>query len=108
MALYIPHSIFHLERLLYVRPETFGPYYVRLLKLRLIIIIITSLLRGEECILTSSVTIVIRLCVGPSINSISNQGRRKKSFLLSEEPRPALAQTQPPTEIHVVSKSAAA
>ena len=30
MALYIPHSIFHLARLLYVRPETFGPYYVYL------------------------------------------------------------------------------
>ena len=30
MALYIPHSIFHLARLLYVRPETFGPYYVSL------------------------------------------------------------------------------
>ena len=29
MALYIPHSIFHLARLLYVRPETFRPYYVR-------------------------------------------------------------------------------
>ena len=29
MALYIPHSIFHLARLLYVRPETFGPYYVQ-------------------------------------------------------------------------------
>ena len=28
MALYIPHNIFHLARLLYVRPETFGPYYV--------------------------------------------------------------------------------
>ena len=28
MALYIPHSIFHLGRLLYVRPETFGPYYI--------------------------------------------------------------------------------
>ena len=28
MALYIPHRIFHLVRLLYVRPETFGPYYV--------------------------------------------------------------------------------
>ena len=28
MALYIPHSIFHLEQILYVRPETFGPYYV--------------------------------------------------------------------------------
>ena len=31
MALYIPHSILHLARLLYVRPETFGPYYVRML-----------------------------------------------------------------------------
>ena len=31
MALYIPHSIFHLARLLYVRPETFGPYYVAFL-----------------------------------------------------------------------------
>ena len=30
MALYIPHSIFHLARLLYVRLETFGPYYVML------------------------------------------------------------------------------
>ena len=29
MALYIPHSIFHLARLLYVRPETSGPYYVQ-------------------------------------------------------------------------------
>ena len=28
MALYIPHSNFHLARLLYVRPENFGPYYV--------------------------------------------------------------------------------
>ena len=28
MALYIPHSIFHLARLLCVRPETLGPYYV--------------------------------------------------------------------------------
>ena len=28
MALYIAHSIFHLARLSYVRPETFGPYYV--------------------------------------------------------------------------------
>ena len=28
MALYIPHSIFHLALLLYVRPQTFGPYYV--------------------------------------------------------------------------------
>jgi hypothetical protein len=25
---YIPRSIFHLEWLLYVRPETFGPYYM--------------------------------------------------------------------------------
>ena len=31
MALYIPHSILHLARLSYVRPETFGPYYVGLL-----------------------------------------------------------------------------
>jgi hypothetical protein len=29
MALYIPHSIFHLARLLYVRPENFGPHYVK-------------------------------------------------------------------------------
>jgi hypothetical protein len=29
MALYIPHSIFHLARLFYVRPETSGPYYVQ-------------------------------------------------------------------------------
>ena len=28
MALYIPHSTVHLARCLYVRPETFGPYYV--------------------------------------------------------------------------------
>ena len=30
MELYIPHSIFYLARLLYVRPATFGPYYVLL------------------------------------------------------------------------------
>ena len=30
MALHIPHSIFHLARLLYVRPVSFGPYYVRI------------------------------------------------------------------------------
>ena len=35
MALYIPHSIFHLARLLYVRPEAFGPYYVLFLTLHL-------------------------------------------------------------------------
>ena len=35
MALYIPHSIFRLARLLYVRPETFGPYYVYRDKTRL-------------------------------------------------------------------------
>ena len=29
MVIYIPHSILHLAGLLYVRPETFGPYYVR-------------------------------------------------------------------------------
>ena len=28
MALYIPHSIFHLARLLYVRHGNFGPYYI--------------------------------------------------------------------------------
>ena len=31
MALYIPHSIFHLARLLCVSSETFGPYYVYLI-----------------------------------------------------------------------------
>ena len=30
MALYIPHNIFHLAWLLYVKQETFGPYYVSL------------------------------------------------------------------------------
>jgi len=29
MALYIPQSILHLARSLYVRPETYGPTYVR-------------------------------------------------------------------------------
>jgi hypothetical protein len=52
MALYIPYSIFHLARLLYVRPETLGPYYVRLLletmekeyhKINVIISILTPL-----------------------------------------------------------------
>ena len=32
MALYIPHNIFHLARLSYVRLEAFGPYYVRVKK----------------------------------------------------------------------------
>ena len=40
MALYIPHSIFHLARLLYVRPETFGPYYV--------LTVLNSMHRREE------------------------------------------------------------
>ena len=35
MALYIPHSIFHLARLLCVRPETFGSYYVHIPRIRL-------------------------------------------------------------------------
>jgi len=30
MALYIPQSILHLARSLYVRPETYGPTYVRI------------------------------------------------------------------------------
>jgi len=30
MALYIPQSILHLARSLYVRPETYGPNYVAL------------------------------------------------------------------------------
>jgi len=30
MALYIPQSILHLARSLYVRPETYGPTYVDL------------------------------------------------------------------------------
>ena len=38
MALYIPHSIFHLARLLYVRPETFGPYYVKRLQFSVILL----------------------------------------------------------------------
>ena len=28
MALYIPHRVFHLAQLLYVRPENFGPCYI--------------------------------------------------------------------------------
>ena len=36
LYIYIPHRIFHLARLLYVRPETFGPYYVHYLDLQVI------------------------------------------------------------------------
>jgi len=32
MALYIPQSILHLARSLYVRPETYGPTYVFILR----------------------------------------------------------------------------
>ena len=42
MALYTPHSIFHLARLSYVSPETFGPYYVHLQKVILILISILN------------------------------------------------------------------
>ena len=42
MALYIPHSIFHLARLLYVRPETFGPYYVCYVSVNLLCILCDS------------------------------------------------------------------
>ena len=38
MALYIPHSIFHLARLLYVRPETFEPYCVCMYALKYVCI----------------------------------------------------------------------
>ena len=36
MALYIPHSIFLLARLLYVRPENFGLYCVACVPVRLV------------------------------------------------------------------------
>ena len=39
MALYIPHSIFHLAGPLYVNPETFGPYYVCDLAVRFITVL---------------------------------------------------------------------
>ena len=43
MALYIPNSIFRLARLLYVRPETFGPYYV------LIVFLLQQCLHERVC-----------------------------------------------------------
>ena len=43
MALYIPHSIFHLARLLYARPETFGPYYVRSLSYEICLITFSAI-----------------------------------------------------------------
>ena len=43
MALYVPHSIFHLARLLYVRPETFRPYYVQVRKKYATLIVAMSL-----------------------------------------------------------------
>ena len=45
MALYIPHSVFHLARLLYVRPETFGPYYICVLLHRRLFIFIISVVK---------------------------------------------------------------
>ena len=36
MALYIPQSILHLARSLYVRPETYGPNYVQTLRNRVL------------------------------------------------------------------------
>jgi hypothetical protein len=35
VLLYIPRSVFHLAWLLNVRPETFGPYYIDVVKLSL-------------------------------------------------------------------------
>ena len=46
MALYIPHSFFHLERLLYVRPETSEPYYVNNLPISWQGVLCTSYLGG--------------------------------------------------------------
>ena len=51
MALYIPHSIFHLARLLYVRPENFGPYYVLNVQCKVAfapLCIVTNIERGVE------------------------------------------------------------
>ena len=62
MALYIPHSIFHSARLFYVRPETFGRYYV-----------------AKNSLVTGTATQCLRLrkikepCAGPK--EFANQSR---------------------------------
>ena len=54
MALYIPHSIFHLARLSYVRPETFGPHYV---------ILKNKTSRADICVSHSSIMICSLSCL---------------------------------------------
>ena len=53
MALYIPHSIFHLARLLNVRPVTFGPCYVGRIALLPVVIILVEYLRKTKKIISS-------------------------------------------------------
>ena len=48
MALYIPHIVFHLARLLYDTPETFGPYYVHGSHWKNIHSIVTSILDSSR------------------------------------------------------------
>ena len=54
MALYIPQGIFHLARLLYVRPETFGPYYVP--SVNTLSISITLMTLGTKVLLFVAIT----------------------------------------------------
>ena len=70
MALYIPHSIFHLGRLLYVRTETFGPYYVPPTETILGI----ELLKNSLNIITNLVLLLMRASTRSSSRDIFNLG----------------------------------
>ena len=61
MALYIPHSIFHLACLLYVRPETFGPYHVYICR--------TAQLTSRRCILNIYSTNILTEYFKPAAHS---------------------------------------
>ena len=70
MALYIPHSIFHSARLLYDRPETFGPYYVYALPALLILLgyeAKDSVLPGYSAVTTGKqIPIVRKVALSPN------------------------------------------
>ena len=59
MALYIPQSILHLARSLYVRPETYGPTYVPPVEIPALNLQQTTTVTKWEAKRTSDVPIIL-------------------------------------------------
>ena len=76
MALYIPHSIFHLARLLHVRPETFGPYYVDLWSDIFWYFCLTVNIRHSLAFLSKEC-----ICNSDPLSFVFNNWKKKRKFL---------------------------